>query len=212
MIRSTALALSLAVLSGLFGLSGLSGFAVGPARAGEQPVATPKGAVEETPKDDAFVDDSAPPQQQKDALAPFTGTLRCDGKANTELAEDVVTRVTITFKTDLGRFLSVRIEEQKSKQNPHALTSQEVWGFSQALGGLVRNGADSQGGFYSGTSSGWVGDRFFWTTDTVRNGKRVKLKDTFTKGDKGALTFERAIDMSGTGDAYRVFYEGTCKR
>ena len=175
-------------------------------------VATPKDGSEPAPKEEAFVDDSAPPPAQLEALKVFAGTWNCAGKASTELAEEVPTRVTLTFKADLGRWLNVRIEEQRSKDNPHASTSLEVWGFSKALGGLVRNGADSQGGFYSGTSTGWLADRFWWTTDSVKNGKRVKLKDTFTKKSDRELDLERAVDMSGTGDAYRVFYEGTCKR
>lgn len=183
------------------------------ALAADEPVATPKGAAEEAPPAEAVIDDSQAPAEQKEGLKLFTGTWRCDGKASTELAEEVPTKVTLAFKSDLGgRWITLRLDEQKSKQNPRALTSTEVWGYSAALGGFVRNGADNQGGFYSGTSSGWVGDRFWWTTDTTRNGKKVKLKDTFTKKSDRELVFERALDPSGTGDAYRVFYEGTCKR
>src|SRR4051794_33017217 len=96
------------------------------------------GGADDAPKEEAFVDDSAPPAEQVEAFKLFTGTWRCDGKANTELAEDVPTKLTITFSTPLKRFLSVKVEEQSSKQNPHAMTSQEVWGFSKILGGFVR--------------------------------------------------------------------------
>ncbi len=181
-----------------------------PAVAGDDLVATPKGAVDEA-ADEPAVDDSQPPQAQKDAFKLFTGSWRCDGKAATELAPEVPTRVTVTFKSD-GRWLLVKIEEQKSKQHPHATSSTEVWGYSAALGGFVRNGADNQGGFYAGTSSGWVGERFWWSTDSARGGKKVKLKDTFTKVSDKELTLERAFDPTGTGDGLRVVYEGTCKR
>lgn len=181
-----------------------------PAVAGDDLVATPKGATDAA-TDEPTVDDSQPPAEQKDAFKLLTGSWRCDGKANTELSPEVPTRITLGFKSD-GRWLFVKVEEQKSKQNSHATTSSEVWGYSAALGGFVRNGADNQGGFYAGTSSGWVGDRFWWTTDSARGGKRVKLKDTITRvGDK-ELTLERAFDPTGTGDGLRVVYEGTCKR
>jgi hypothetical protein len=180
------------------------------------PVVTPRGGDEAPKEDAAAVDDSVVPKEQAEAFKAFSGTWRCDGKANTELAEDVATKVTIAFKSELGRFVNVKIEAQKSKQNPHAPTSLEIWGYSQALGGFVRNGADSEGGFYAGTSSGWVGDRFWWSTDTVQGGKKVKLKDTFTrtldaKGNVTGLVFERALESSGDASA-RVFFEGTCKR
>ena len=181
-----------------------------PAWAGDDLVATPKGAVD-APADEPTVDDSVAPTEQKEAFKLFSGTWRCDGKANTELAPDVPTRITIGFKSD-GRWLVVKIDEQKSKQHPRATSSTEVWGHSAALGGFVRNGADNQGGFYAGTSSGWVGDRFWWTTESARGGKKVKLKDTFTKVSDKELTFERAFDSTGTGDGLRVVYEGTCKR
>src|SRR5256885_7790209 len=120
----------------------------------EGPVVTPKDA----PSNDApaadVVDDSAVPKEQADAFKAFSGTWRCDGKAQTDLDTDVATRVTVTFKNDLGRWMSVRIEEQKSAKNPKAMTSSETWGYAEALGGFVRNGADNQGGFYAGTSSG----------------------------------------------------------
>ena len=135
----------------------LSLLAALPAAAGDDLVATPKGAVDE-PTAEAAIDDSVPPAEQKAAFKLFTGSWRCDGKAATELSPEVPTRITVTFKSD-GRWLLVKIEEQKSKQHPHATSSTEVWGHSAALGGFVRNGADNQGGFYAGTSSGWVGER-----------------------------------------------------
>ncbi|MBI1945343.1 MAG: DUF1579 family protein [Deltaproteobacteria bacterium] len=191
-------------------LLALSLLVAAPTIAGDEPVATPKGAVDEATAEPT-VDDSVPPAEQKEAFKLFTGTWRCDGKAATELAPEVPTRITVTIKSD-GRWLVVKIEEQKSKQNPHATSSTEVWGYSAALGGFVRNGADNQGGFYAGTSSGWVGERLWWNTDSARGGKRVKLKDTFTKVSDKELTFERAFDPTGTGDGLRVVYEGTCKR
>lgn len=175
-------------------------------------VATPKGGADEEAQPDVSVDDSSAPVEQKEQGKLFTGTWRCEGKAMTELAPDVPTRVTLAFKSDLGgRFIAVKIEEAKSKQNPKALTSSELWGFSSALGGWVRNGADTQGGFYAGTSAGWVGDRFWWTTETARNGKRAKLKDTITKVSDKEIAFERAIEAAADG-SFRVVYEGTCKR
>src|SRR6185369_5504667 len=99
----------------------------------------PHGAESADSKEEVFVDDSAAPKEQTAALAIFTGTWRCDGKANTELAEEVPTKITLTFSTPLKRWITVKLEEQPSKQNPHAMTSQEVWGWSQVLGGLVRN-------------------------------------------------------------------------
>jgi len=183
------------------------------AHAGDDLVQSSKTGADE-PKAEEIVDDTKPPAEQVEHMKLFSGTWRCDGKANTELAPDVPTRVTISFRPELGgRWIGVKIEETKSKQNPRALTSSEIWGFSSTLGGYVRNGADSQGGFYEGTSTGWVGDRFWWTVATSRYGKKAKWKDTFTKSADGKqLGFERAVDVSGTGDQFRVIYEGSCKK
>jgi hypothetical protein len=168
---------------------------------------------EDGPKAEEIIDDTKPPPEQAEQMKLFNGTWRCDGKAATELSPEVPTKITFSFKSDVGgRWISVKLDEQKSKQNPRAMTSSELWGYSASLGGFVRNGADSQGGFYSGTSSGWVGDRFWWTTSTSRFGKKSKLKDTFTKVSDKELTFERAVDVTNTGDAFRVIYEGSCKK
>lgn len=158
------------------------------------------------------LDDSVVPPEQKVQAKLFAGTWRCEGKAMTDYSPEVQTRVTLSFKSELGgRFIGVKIEEAKSKQNPTALTSTELWGYSGALGGWVRNGADTQGGFYAGTSAGFIGDRFWWTTQTVRNGKRAISKDTITKVSDKAIAFERAIEAAADG-GMRVVYEGTCKR
>jgi hypothetical protein len=174
-------------------------------------VVTPKGVVEPTAADAAAanLDDSAPSAQQKEQGKLFSGTWRCDGKANTEIATDVPQKTTLAFKSD-GRWINVKIDEQKSKQNPKARTSMEIWGYSGALGGWVRNGADNQGGFYAGTSAGWVGDRFWWVVDSASNGARGKFKDTITKVNDKEIAFERAVDAGG--ETFRVVYEGTCKR
>ena len=87
-------------------------------------VATPKGGAEEEAPPVVAVDDSVAPAEQKEQGKLFAGTWKCDGKAMTELAPDVPTRVTLSFKNDLGgRWIAVKIEEAKSKQNPKALTS-----------------------------------------------------------------------------------------
>jgi hypothetical protein len=176
-------------------------------------VPSTKHGGDDEPKPEDIIDDTKPPPEQAEQMKLFSGTWRCDGKANTEFAPEVPTKITLSFRPELGgRWIAVKIEEQKSKQNPRALTSSELWGYAPALGGFVRNGADTQGGFYNGTSSGWIGDRFWWTVTTSRYGKKAKWKDTFTKVNDKELTFERAVDVSGGGDAFRVIYEGTCKR
>ena len=110
-----------------------------------------------------------------------------------------------------GRWLLVKTEESKSKDNPKPTVSQQVWGWSREQTGLVQNGADNHGGFYAGTSTGWVGERLSWVTDAARGAKRAKLKQSFTKQGKD-LALEIALDPSGSGDAYRVTFEGLCKK
>jgi len=202
MFRSFAPALVVAALA----------FANG-ALAQDDLVSSPKGAFADDHKDEG-IDDSKVPNEQKDQLKLFTGTWKCSGKANTDYGVDVATNITLAFKSDLGgRWISLRLEESKSKLNPNPVVSSEFWGFSKVLGGLVRSGADNLGGFYDGSSNGWVGDRLWWNITSSRGGKKVQLKDTFTKVSDKELTFERALDPTGTGgDAFRVTFEGSCKR
>jgi hypothetical protein len=159
----------------------------------------------------AMVDDDTPPPEQA-VLDAFVGTWKCKGKAQTDRSPEADVTITITVKKDLGgRWLSVKTEENKSKDNPTPTLSQQVWGWSRERNALVQNGADNHGGFYDGTSTGWVGDRFVWITDAARNAKRAKLRQSFTKAGKD-LALEITVDPTGSGDAYRGYFEGTCKK
>ncbi len=153
-------------------------------------------------------DDTAPPEQA--ALDIFVGTWSCRGKAATERAAEADVAIKLQVKRDLGgRWLTVRTEETKSKDNPHPTITTQVWGYSREQAGFVNNGADNHGALYAGASSGWVGDRLSWNVDAARNAKRAKLKSTFAKNGKD-LTLQVALDATGTGDEFRVTFEGTC--
>jgi hypothetical protein len=160
---------------------------------------------------EASVDDDTPPPEQA-ALDAFVGTWKCKGKAQTERAPEADVTITLTVKKDLGgRWLSVKSEESKSKDNPNPTISTQIWGWSRERTGLVQNGADNRGGFYEGNSTGWVGDRFVWITDAARNARRAKLRQSFTKQGKD-LALEITVDPSGSGDAFRGYFEGVCKK
>jgi hypothetical protein len=196
-----------AFLAGVF-LAGVMTFAVS-ARAQDGLVATDKSG-DDAPAS-ASVDDDTPPPEQA-VLDAFVGTWKCKGKAQTERNPEADVTITLTVKKDLGgRWLAVKTEESKSKDNPSPTVSTQVWGWSRERGQLVQNGADNHGGFYDGSSTGWVGDRFVWITDAARNAKRAKLRESFSKEGKD-LHLELTIDPSGSGDAYRGYFDGVCKK
>ena len=170
-------------------------------------VATPKG--EEEAEAAAVVDDRTAPPAQDDALKLFAGTWRCTGTSSTDYGQDVPTSLTITGKKDLGgRWLVVKTELVAKAKGAKPITTAEVWGFSRADSGLVRNGASSEGGFIASTSTGWAGERFAWTGSSAHTGKAAKEKlSVEKKSDK-----ELAVELSLGVEELRVVFDGTCKR
>jgi hypothetical protein len=169
-------------------------------------VTTPKGEGDDTAE--AIIDDRVAPPEQEEALKVFAATWKCTGTSATDYGVDVPTTVTVTGKKDLGgRWLVVKTELVAKAKGAKPILSQEIWGVSRT-GGLVRNGATSDGGFITSTSTGWTGERFAWTGTSAQNGKEAREKFSVEKkGDK-----ELALEMSlGVGEL-RVLFEGTCKR
>jgi len=170
-------------------------------------VATPKG--EEEAEAAAVVDDRTAPPAQDEALKLFAATWRCTGTSSTDYGQDVPTTLTITGKKDLGgRWLVVKTELVAKAKGAKPITTAEIWGFSRADNGLVRNGASSEGGFIASTSTGWAGERFAWTGTSAHTAKTAKEKFSVErKSDK-----ELAVELSLGVEELRVVFDGTCKR
>ncbi len=178
-----------------------------PAVAQDGPVVTPKDGSGDAADDGA--DDAIAPTEQDEALKGFVGTWKCTGTSSTEFGADVPTTLSIAVKKDLGnRWLAVRTELVAKAKGSKPIVSNEVWGWSRARGGLVRNGATSLGGFLQSPSTGWVGDRFAWSGESAQRGKTAKEKFAFEKkSDK-----ELAVELSLGVDELHVVFEGTCRR
>jgi hypothetical protein len=173
----------------------------------EGPVVTPKDGSEEAVDDG--VDDAIPPPEQAEALKVFLGSWKCAGTSSTEHGADVPTTLSLSVKKDLGdRWLAVRTELALRTKGSKTITSSELWGWSRARGGLVRNGATSAGGFLSSTSPGWVGDRFAWSGESAQRGRTAKEKLAFARTSDRELTVELSLGV----DELHVVFEGTCRR
>lgn len=159
--------------------------------------------------DDVLVNDTTVPMEQDDGLKLFVGTLKCTGTSSTEYGADVPTTLTITGKKDIGgRWLVVKTELTAKAKGAKPITSEEIWGYSRAAKSLVRNGATSDGGWLSSTSTGWGGDRFAWQGDSTTHATPAKEKLAFVKkSDK-----ELEVQVSIGAPELRVIFEGVCKR
>ncbi len=184
----------------------LAAVAALPAVAQDGLVATPKG--EDDAEAEAIIDDRVAPAEQE-TLALFANTWRCTGTSSTEYGADVPTTLTIAGKKDLGgRWLVVKTDLTPKAKGAKTTSTLEIWGFSRAENGLVRQGAGSDGGLLQSTSTGWAGEWLHWVGTSVEHGKAVKEKLSFEKkSDK-----ELAVLMSMGAPELRVIFEGTCKR
>ncbi len=170
-------------------------------------VATAKDGAGDDAAD--IIDDSKAPVEGDDGVKLFVGTWKCTGTSSTELGADLPTTFTITGKKDLGgRWLAVKTELLAKAKGAKPMVTSELWGWSRARSTLVRNGASSDGGFLSSTSTGWAADRFAWTGESAQHGKTAKEKLAFVKkSDK-----ELEVQLSLGHEELRVIFEGVCKK
>jgi Protein of unknown function (DUF1579) len=157
-----------------------------------------------------------PPELPKPAallshLADFEGTWKCAGtrRAMPNLPPYPI-QTTWKGKRDLNGFwVTIRLEEKKTAQNPMPVSGNYTLGFDPANAKLLALWNDSAGGRSEQLSSGWEGDSLTWLGEYNLGGQKVQVRGVFHK--KGPK------EMAHTGEAnlggqWVVLVEETCKR
>jgi hypothetical protein len=152
------------------------------------------------------------PAPQLEQLKFFAGNWTCDGKALPgpfAPAEHPI-KATAKVKWDLNNFWQTFVyEEKKTKEHPMAAKVAGTWGWDSGGKRFVRADADTMGGWFSPTSTGWAGDQFVWVGDFSNGMGMLPARHTFRKTSEKAFvhTLELTIDGKKT-----PIFEVTCKK
>jgi hypothetical protein len=160
--------------------------------------APPAGAPSGPPK----------PAAQVDQLKFFAGNWSCEGKGFAPTEHPI--KANVKVKSDLNNFWQTFVyEEKKTRENPGAAKVAGMWGWDAGGKRFVRADADSMGGWFSPTSTGWAGDQFVWVGDMSSPAGMLPARHTFSK--KSDKEFVHALELNIQGKNTPIF-EVTCKK
>jgi hypothetical protein len=150
------------------------------------------------------------PSKEMAQLKSYEGSWVCHGSApEGPLGPAQKSTTSIKIHGDLdGMWLSGRVDEAASKENPHAYKGMLHMSYDAAAKNFLMIWVDNLGGWATQTSPGWEADKMVWLGDGTMTGKKVGARDTFTK--KGAeLQHLGELQLDGK---WVVVQDEVCKR
>ncbi len=179
---------------GSLALVGALSVAAAPVRAQEKPAGPPK------------------PAPEMSQVAYFEGTWACTGKAfASPMGPEHATEATVHSSPDLGGFWHVmHYDEKKTSANPTPIHVAMYLGYDAGAKAFVLVGADSFGGSYSETGTGWTGETFVLEGPAGGMGPNTRARDTFTK--KSATELIHAGELRGADGKWMKLDEETCRK
>lgn len=197
-VASLALALSGAVLAQAPAATEKTDKKLTPAKKAD---AAPKAAGMEVPK----------PAAELSQVKFFVGTWSCKGHVPaTPFGPEHSTAATVKLGPDLGGFwFTGRYDEQKTKENPMPYRFSFIWGYDTTDHKLDAWSFDSMGGYGTQESSGWDKDVLVWSGHSMMMGKKMPVRDTFTKKGDNELEHRGEAEMDGK---WMVLDEETCTK
>jgi len=152
------------------------------------------------------------PAAENDGLKMFLGSWTCAGTAMLGPDKTVEIKATAKVKNDLGGFWqSFVYTEQKAKDYPMAITAMGTWGWEAQSKKFVRAEFQSNGGYVTGTSTGWSGDTLTWDLEVSSFMGKMTAKHLFVKKSDKEFVHKMEAKMPGSPTSVPVF-EVTCKK
>lgn len=147
-------------------------------------------------------------------LQLFAGNWQCTGTdfGGPGGPPDRATAAKVTASWELGNYwLNLRYEVQGDASNPTPLVTDEHWGYSEFSKQLMMIGVESFGGYFTEFSDGgWTEGKLVFSGYTVRMGKKVASRETFTH--KGANELHHVGEHKSGSGVWHKIDEEACTR
>lgn len=160
----------------------------------------------------AAPDQAAPkPAAEMANLKAFDGSWTCEGKSEASpMGPAGTNKGTVKSHSDLGGFWQSGMVKSTMSGMPGAMEGMFHMTYDPGTKQYVMLWVDNMGAYAHETSSGWEGDKIVFTGDMAMGGKKMTVRDTFTKAaDGSSLThgWEGQIDGKWT-----ALGSETCKK
>jgi hypothetical protein len=152
------------------------------------------------------------PAPEMEKINWMVGTWHCTGKSMASpMGPEHPAEAEVKVEKALdGMWVVGHYREKKTAQNPMPISGDEYWTWDSAEKMFDRVVMDSMGGFSTGNSKGWEGDKLAWTMEGMMGGQKMKSRDTFVRKSQSELSLTGEI---GTPDGkWAAAYETSCKK
>lgn len=142
-----------------------------------------------------------PPAEMSNLKKTFDGNWTCEGKAEaTPFGPAGTMKGTVKSHTDMGGFWQSGMVKSTMAGMPGAMEGMFHMTYDPGTKQYVMLWVDNMGAYSHETSTGWQGDKIVFSGDMSMGGKKMTVRDTFTKGADGSLThaWEGQIDGKWT--------------
>jgi hypothetical protein len=144
-------------------------------------------------------------------LKAFDGSWTCEGKSEASpLGPAGTSKGTVRSHSDLGGFWQSGMVKSTMSGMPGSMEGMFHMTYDPGSKQYVMLWVDNMGAYAHETASGWEGDKIAFTGDMAMGGKKMSVRDTFTKSaDGSSLThaWEGQIDGKWT-----ALGSETCKK
>jgi hypothetical protein len=160
----------------------------------------------------AAPDQAAPkPAAEMANLKFFDGSWTCEGKLEASpMGPAGTNKSTVRSHSDLGGFWQSGMVKSTGSSMPGA-TMEGMFHMTYDAGSkqYVMLWVDNMGAYAQEMSSGWEGDKLAFAGDMAMGGKKMAVRDTFTKGADGSLVHAWEAQMDGK---WTPLGSETCKK
>jgi len=133
----------------------------------------------------------APPKPAAEManLKAFDGSWNCEGKSEASPFGPAGTnKGTVRSHSDLGGYWQSGMVKSSMAGMPGAMEGMFHMTYDPGTKQYVMLWVDNMGAYPHETASGWEGNKIVFTGDMAMGGKKMTVRDTFTKGADGSLT------------------------
>lgn len=141
------------------------------------------------------------PAAEMSNLQAFDGSWTCEGKSEASPFGPAGTmKGTVKSQADLGGFWQSGKVTSSMTGMPGSMEGMFHMTYDPGTKQYVMLWVDNMGAYSHETSTGWQGDKIVFSGDMSMGGKKMTVRDTFTKGADGSLThaWEGQIDGKWT--------------
>jgi hypothetical protein len=131
-------------------------------------------------------------------LKIFDGSWTCEGKMEaTPMGPAGTMKSTVKSQADMGGFWQSGTVKSTMAAMPGTMEGMFHMTYDPGAKQYVMLWVDNMGAYSQATATGWQGDKIVFSGETAMGGKKMMVRDTFTKAADGSLKHDMEAQIDG---------------